>query len=546
LRRAHHVGLRALAACAGLALGLIAAGGSALALAPSGYTGISGTPQGCAAGVDADGFAPNQYLSAYGYSQLQQQGLLGQHESVALIEIDGFNPSDIRTFAACFGLHVPPIHAHAVGIPKLLAPGGEATLDLELLLAAAPELSSISVYETSPDAVHVLQALTAPLRHPGFPPDVISASLGLCESDTLGAVGHRGIASAEAALADASAEGISVLGSSGDTGSAACLQSSGGTTTPVPKLGVIFPASSPWVTAVGGTNLALNAANQITGQVVWNDASASPGVAGGGGLSMLFRRPAYQNGVVAASHRALPDVALLSDVEPGYDAYCTATLDCHGRGWMTFGGTSAATPLLAGGFALVDELLDQHEEQPLGLANPLIYRFARRPPGGAPVFYDVTSGSNDVGPYIQADGQPLGFDEASGWGGIDLNQFALDADLAQPALAQIGLRLAAHQHPYARRGIAATVSCSGACDLDVRVKVTIAGQQPFTDYSGLIHERRRTTARVRVGFTSAELSILNLAMHRGRQISANVTAAVVEPSGQVERQTPTLALPITG
>ena len=57
---------------------------------------------------------------------------------MALIEIDGFRYSDLRAFSKCFGLATPAINGFGVGLKKPLAPGGESTLDLEVLDAAAP------------------------------------------------------------------------------------------------------------------------------------------------------------------------------------------------------------------------------------------------------------------------------------------------------------------------------------------------------------------------------------------------------------------------
>jgi subtilisin family serine protease len=421
-----------------------------------------------------------------------------------------------------------------------------------VLDAAASRLKSIYVYEAKPDAAHVLQALTAPLKSSGDKPDVISVSLGLCESDTVAAVGRAGVAATESVLEEAGAAGISVLGATGDGGSAGCDSDSGTDNVPLPELAVTYPASSPWITAVGGTNFDLSALNQISSQVVWNDGSAQPGLAGGGGFSTLFARPKYQNGVVSQNARALPDVSLLADVAPGYDVYCTAEADCDERGWTTFGGTSAATPLLAGGFALVDQLLREHNLQPLGLANALLYKLALHPPGGDAIVYDVTQGSNDVGPFIQSSGAALGcctaaagFDEASGWGGVDLAQFALDAESAQAALANVTLRVASDQRPFADRGIRAKVHCSASCDVRVRAKVVIRHRTPFIDYSKLVYIRAGTTATVTIGFTPAQMKNLAPVITDETTASANVTAALVDPSGNIERQTPTVLLPIS-
>ena len=72
---------------------------------------------------------------------------------------------------------------------------------------------------------------------------------------------------------------------------------------------------------------------------------------------------------------------MLADIIPGYAVFCSAQGDCINSGnsnpWQSVGGTSAATPLLAGGFALVDEELRMHNRQDLGLANPLLYTLGR-------------------------------------------------------------------------------------------------------------------------------------------------------------------------
>ena len=421
----------------------------------SGYLQRTGTAAGCVSAVSQSGFTPNQYLTAYNYAPLQQAGFQGQGERVALIEIDGFRYSDLRNFSKCFGLATPAINGFGVGLKKPLAPGGESTLDLEVLDAAAPKLKAVDVYESRPSAVDVLHSLTAPLTNPGSKPDVISASLGSCEEATQLTIGRSGLRNVEGALALAAASGISVLASSGDDGSSACLTPSG---RPLPGLAVSYPASSPFVTGVGGTNVTLDAANQVVSQEVWND---SPLVfaAGGGGSSAVFNRPSYQNSFVPSSHRATPDVAMLADVAPGYEIFCTAKGDCIGQGhtdpWTQVGGTSAAAPLLAGGLALVDQSLRSRHRQDIGLANPLLYGIAAS--SAAPgVISDVVANNNDLGQSL--DGKALGcctagpgFDEASGLGSVNLAGLALAAGALVPADRQRQLVAALTASPRGRQ-----------------------------------------------------------------------------------------------
>jgi subtilase family serine protease len=453
----------------------------------------SGTPAGCAAGVAAGeqggnpvtaGFTPNQYLTAYGLQQLHAQGLQGQGVRVALIEIDGYKYSDLQTFAQCFGLGVPAVEGFGVGVKHPLAPGGESTLDLEALDAAAPELKAIDVYESSARASNTLRALTAPLQNRHRRPQVISASLGLCEPAVAGAIGTRGIRATEAALEMAAITGITVLASSGDQGSADCTAPSG---LPVPRLSVNYPASSWWVTGVGGTNLLLNPTNQITGQVVWNDTNLQPGAAAGGGSSLLFKRPPYQKGSVAQHSRAVPDVSMLADILPGYAVFCSAARDCvnsrNPNPWQAVGGTSAATPLLAGGFAIVDQALEASHRQDLGFVNPLLYELGRSSLGGR-VFSDVLNYSNDVGPYLPNRGRPLGcckagagFDRASGWGSVNLAAFESTALAFEPV--QIHLSVPGQQHPLHAHNLLATVTCAGPCRVASFAFVRVGHARPF-------------------------------------------------------------------
>ncbi len=532
--------------------------------APSGYlcsnsaTPCAGTHTGCSGAAGSGGFTPNEYLTAYDYEAPPITGArAGAGERVALIEIDGFNPSDIRTFAKCFGLRLPSITAFAANsnVTSALPPGGESTLDLEVLDAVAPGLKEIDVYESDASSADVLQALTAPLQNTGYKPDVISASLGLCEGDTLQAVGRKGVAASEAALEEAAASGISFLASSGDDGSADCIGNNG----PIGPLAVNYPASSWWATGVGGTNFTLSAANQITSQVVWNDGSESAGSAGGGGLSNLFNRPSYQAGFVTQDDRAVPDVSMLADIAPGYAIFCTAPGqdECDDAGWTTVGGTSAATPLLAGGFALIDELLRSAGEQDLGLANPLLYKlggeqYATPSALTTPVFDDVTQGSNDVGPFLKSlDFTPLGcctagvgFDEASGLGSVNVAAFAGQALALLPKIVQITMKVPGGQRPLQAKRMVTRVTCSGSCLMGSFASVYAGRKSLFTAFSNLYTLTAVATKTVVIGFSSGQLKAIKNALAHHQNVVAFLRSAVVDPAGNIERQTVPISLQI--
>jgi kumamolisin len=498
----------------------------------------SGTPAGCAPALASGGFTPNQYLTAYGFQPLRVAGMLGQNERVALIEIDGFRSSDVRTFASCFGLTVPRINTFGVGIKRQLNPGAESTLDLEVLDSVAPRLKAIDVYESGSTSADVIRSLSAPLQNAGSKPQVISASLSVCEPALFASIKAAGIEAAEGALSLAAASGISILSASGDSGSSACIGPDG----PIAAKAINYPASSWWVTGVGGTNAALNPANQLVSQVAWNDAPDSLG-AGGGGLSLLFRRPSYQKSFVPQNVRGVPDVSMLADVSPGYAIFCSVSGECldsmHPSPWLSVGGTSAGTPLLAGGLAILDQDLRTHGLQDLGLANPLLYKDART--AGAPlIFSDVSQGDVDLGPFLPSgDGRALGcctavpgYDLATGLGTVNLAGFDTSARRFQPKIVNVGLSLPGRQHALSRGRMLATVSCSGRC-LMASYATVKAGRKSFLVRSHVFLLRRKGRKTISLSFSRGQ----SRSLHSSRGGRATVFGVILDAGGNIEKQT---------
>jgi subtilase family serine protease len=524
---------------------------AAAAQQSSAYQPASGTPSGCASGAQSGSFTPNEYLTAYQYTVLHGAGYEGQGQRVALIETDGFNPHDIANFASCFGLKVPPLTVFGVGTNKPLAPGGETTLDLEVMTAAAPGLQHIQVWENTGNAAEVTKSFVDPLVQVGTKPQVISASLGLCEPYLYQSFGASTINSIERDLELAASSGITMVASSGDNGSADCPGNNGA---PVAALSVNYPASSPFVTGVGGTNLALNPNNSINAEIVWNDTTVQLG-AGGGGLSGLFARPSYQDGVVPVNQRAVPDISMLADSYPGYAIYCTVgPPDCAPNSvWTPIGGTSASAPLLAGGAALIDQYLNHAGHEELGSVNPLLYAIGKTPSAAADVYNDVTAFGNDVGPYIpNGNGQPLGcctattgYDDASGWGSIKLANLAVVAKAALPKFGDVSVHFSLHQHPIAAHELKVDVHCTQACVGLVEGGVEIGKKVVASLHSKPIKFSHKGTKVAVLKFSGSLESKLRKALAHHQRISVHMLGAAIDSRGNVAKVTAVRSVTLT-
>ena len=206
----------------------------------------------------------------------------------------------------------------------------------------------------------------------------------------------------ERQLTATAALGITTVVAAGDTGSSACARGvkPSQLTSSDKKPQVSWPASSPWVLAVGGTNLTLDAGNGIASTGPWNDtvypAPFNKAAGGGGGQSTFETRPWWQpaQSFASSKYRMVPDLAAFADESPGYPIVCSSGVQsCPGgpQGITFVGGTSASTPLVAGMVALwAQQARNQGLPKP-GFVPPLLYALAQHSPG---TFVDVTTGSN--------------------------------------------------------------------------------------------------------------------------------------------------------
>ena len=164
-----------------------------------------------------------------------------------------------------------------------------------------------------------------------------------------------------------------------------------------------WPATSPWVLAVGGTNLTLTPANAIESSGVWNDTEYPPPytqTAGGRWRRQHVREaPVVAAGDLVAERPTgwSPTSPRSRTPSPGYAIICSPGVQGCGPSpgqTITFvGGTSAAAPLVAGMIALWDQQAQQSGLPKPGFVPPLLYSIAQHAPGS---FLDITAGSNAV------------------------------------------------------------------------------------------------------------------------------------------------------
>jgi subtilase family serine protease len=305
----------------------------------------------------------------------------------------------------------------------------ETTLDVEYAHSIAPGakivLAETPVAETEgvtglPEMMNAEQSLID--RGVG---DVISQSFGATENTFPGfsSGNFSSLLNLRYAFKDAAAHGVTVLAGSGDEGA---TNDESDTTTLYPFRVNSWPSSDPLVTSVGGTMLDLNqAGHKVTPDVVWNDGFG----ASGGGTSAVFSRPFYQDRVTeeVGKSRGTPDISMSAAVNGGCWVYWSFA-GAGGAGWQVIGGTSEATPIMAGIVALAD----QQAGHRLGLINPALYRLGALQQHGVPNtgIVSVTSGNNSFMGVTGFDAAP-GYNLATGWGTINAAQFV-------PALARFG------------------------------------------------------------------------------------------------------------
>jgi subtilase family serine protease len=354
---------------------------------------------------------PGQVEDAYNLPPLYHRGVTGKGETIVIVDSFG-SPTikhDLAVFDKQFKLPAPPsfrIITPSGVIPKwnkndsdMTGWGGETTLDVEYAHTIAPG-ANILLVETPVSETEgvtgfpqIVKAENYVLKnHLG---DVISQSFSATEQTFAGGLKLIDKDNLRSAYVTAAGEkhGPTVLAASGDSG-VADVELNGSTyyTHRVTS----WPDSDPLVTGVGGTELVAGKHGAFT-SVAWNDTynshlgDGTVPYATGGGLSVLFDRPAYQNGVadVVGGARGVPDVSMSGSCTAPVFTYQSFPQAGTPAGWYPSCGTSEATPEFAGIVALADQVAGHA----LGVINPTLYKLsAEKAPGIVP----VTSGNNTV------------------------------------------------------------------------------------------------------------------------------------------------------
>jgi kumamolisin len=350
-------------------------------------------------------FIPTELAGIYNFPNADASS-----QCIGLLEFGGgVAQSDVAAYFQQIGVPAPNLQIVAVdgvGTDPTADPDstGEVMLDIDVAGALAGG-AKIAVYFSTFDEKGLVDILSAVINDQANDPGVLSVSWGWDENQPFN--GSNILWSAAAidhvnqSLLAVAQLGITVCVSTGDDGSEAQVKDG--------NAHVNFPATSPYVLAVGGTTL--HARKGKNGQAaiseaVWND---GPGSGTGGGVSDITPAPSWQEGKVPRSinpgnfaGRAIPDVAANADPATGY-------LTMSGGQLGIVGGTSASAPLWGSLITRINALLKGR----VGNLNALLYGTI----GPAGVLRDITSGNNDTDGLLERRfAAGAGWDACTGWG----------------------------------------------------------------------------------------------------------------------------------
>ncbi|WP_010631332.1 S53 family peptidase [Sporolactobacillus vineae] len=424
---------------------------------------------------------PSDLIKQYNVQPLYSKGLSGAGQTIDIVTLANFNPSDAYEFWKEEGINTKADRIHVKPVDGGSDYNGyeETSLDVEQSGSLAPQ-ADINVYVGPNTDSGFVDAFASAINENHAAQ--ISVSWGLSESAITYSVQQKIEDPAYAQVFNqlfeqAAAQGASLFASAGDAGAYDATRDLG-----TYNLAADNPADSPYITAAGGTTLPWSGTLQrkladgsiakadisVTKERAWSwdylypyfDARGlnNPDgwlnyyfVGGGGGFSSIFKTPDYQKGVSGVntftavklwqpgadfssvtrlstpqivtgtgSGRNLPDVSLNADPYTGYKVYLSDPgAPGTNSGFVTYGGTSVVSPQLAG----LTALMNSGQKDRIGFWNGQIYRFAR---GADSPFTPLneTGATNDNLFYTGTAGTL--YNQATGLGTIDFAK--LDQD----------------------------------------------------------------------------------------------------------------------
>lgn len=365
------------------------------------------------------GVIPQTLNSLYKISQehrTRYAKVAGTATSQGVIEFEeqNFAPSDLASFAQGINEQITPLTAaHIIGSNDPTQPQTEATLDIQMVAGVNLGAENWFWLENGSGwlytfGVHFFSTTDVP--------QVNSISYGWWEGDQCSIAGDEctqiGVDSTgyvtrvNTEFQKIGVRGISLLASSGDSGA-------NGRTDPdcsIPHLRASFPASSPYVTAVGATELvstttlstqppicAAAGLTCVSGGTEQAVSYAISGFGSGGGFSDILTQPSYQTDAVNAylkSGVALPPSTYFNTsgrAYPDVGAVGHNLIILDGGAAQAVGGTSASSPIFAAVVALLNVAQIEKTGKPLGFLNPFLYQMYA---ADATTFNDITVGDN--------------------------------------------------------------------------------------------------------------------------------------------------------
>ncbi len=329
--------------------------------------------------------------------------LAGTGETVVIVDAYGSPTvaSDLATFDSTFGLPAAHLNvSYPDGKPSFnpnsaneVGWAEETSLDVQTVHSLAPgaTIDLVVASSNNGNALNNAQAYAVD-NHLG---QVITESYGAPEAAIAGRGNNLQLQQAHAIYQQAAAENISVFASSGDAGA----------TNGYSTANALYPASDPYVTAAGGTDLFVKGDNnpKLSGtkagtyasEYTWADYNSStcpfgcqygPFGATGGAPSAIFTAPQYQAGPM----RTTSDVAFNASVYTATMIYL-GFLGAANNNFYFFGGTSEASP----SWAAITADIDQARGSAVGLFAPKLYKLASNPATYASDFHDITVGENN-------------------------------------------------------------------------------------------------------------------------------------------------------